>query len=237
MTMMNVSKRLGFWAALCGLVLAGALLSGCQTGGSDPRFSEVPGLNSPPPAPATTPTMGTPAAAASPDSARDPYRLRANDAVIINFTDLPSAMGPQQPLLLTIKEDGTIRLIQDQVFVAAGKTRNQLEKEIHDRYVPDFFKTLTVMVGYQPQSQFYNVGGEVKLPNRQVYIGSLTVLGAIRSCGDFTDFANKKKVELTRADGAKFVINCVKAQRDPKLDLEVFPGDRIWVPRKSAFSW
>ena len=108
-----------------------------------------------------------------------------------------------------------------------------MEKEIHDAYVPKYFRALTVMVQRQQASQFYYVGGEVKLPNRQVYIdSSLTVLGAIRSCGDFTDFANKKKVELTRPDGSRFIINCIKAQTNPKLDMEVFPGDRIWVPRR-----
>ena len=92
------------------------------------------------------------------------------------------------------------------------------------------------MVKRQPQSRFYYVGGEVKIPNRQVYIGSLTVLGAIRSCGDFTDFADKKRVTLTRGDGTQFTINCVKAQKNPKLDLEVFAGDRINVERRKPWA-
>jgi hypothetical protein len=27
-------------------------------------------------------------------------------------------------------------------------------------------------------------------------------------------------------------VNCVKARQDPKLDLEVYAGDKIYVPRR-----
>ena len=52
-------------------------------------------------------------------------------------------------------------------------------------------------------------------------------LGAIKAAGGFTDFANKKRVKLTRADGTTETVNCIKALEDPHLDLEVFPGDGI----------
>jgi hypothetical protein len=39
-------------------------------------------------------------------------------------------------------------------------------------------------------------------------------------------------VKLTRADGTTAIINCIKAQDDPRLDLDVYPGDRIHIPRR-----
>ena len=58
------------------------------------------------------------------------------------------------------------------------------------------------------------------------------MLKAIASAGGFTDFANKKKVKLTRVDGRTQTVNCVKALDNPSLDLEVYPGDKIHVPRR-----
>ena len=55
---------------------------------------------------------------------------------------------------------------------------------------------------------------------------------ALQSAGDFTDFEKKKKVRLKRPDGTSAIVNCVKARENPKLDLPVYPGDTIFVPRR-----
>jgi len=60
----------------------------------------------------------------------------------------------------------------------------------------------------------------------------MTVLRAITSAGGFTDFAQRKKIQLRRATGQKFMINWYKASQDPKLDLPVFPNDLITVPKR-----
>jgi len=145
----------------------------------------------------------------------------------VNFQDLPTV---QPQLQVQVDENGKITLIENETFTAAGKTRAQLEKEVRDRYVPDKFKKLTVNI-MQPERLFY-VGGEVKNPNRQSYIGPITVLKAIQSAGDFTDFAQRKRVKLTRLNGKTYIINALKARDEPKLDLPVFPGDTIHVPRR-----
>jgi protein involved in polysaccharide export with SLBB domain len=83
----------------------------------------------------------------------------------------------------------------------------------------------------KPGERFYTVGGEVVAKSRQLYVGQTTVLRAIVSCGDFTEFANKRKVEIIRADGTREVMDCVKARKNPKFDRPVCPGDAIFVPR------
>ncbi len=129
-----------------------------------------------------------------------------------------------------IKEDGSITLILNQKFQAAGKTIGALQADIRDRYVPQYFKYLTVTI--KTQERFYSVGGEVRSPNRQAYTGYMTVLRAIDTAGGFTDFSRKTDVEVTRANGEKYVVNCKKAQNHPELDREIFPGDKIFVHRR-----
>ncbi len=218
---MNMSRlgqfgRLGTW---CALLAAGLWLAGCKSG-PDPRFSDLTETG----------------AATSPEEVSGSGFKEANvdvihegDALIITFADLPYLQPNVED---RVKQDGTITLLQNQTFKAAGKTRSQLEKEIRNTYVPKFFKAMTVTVKLTENTRFYYVGGEVKRPDRQVYLARITVLKAIQSAGDFTDFARKSKVVLTRANGTRFVIDCPKAQEDPNLDLEVYPGDKIYVPRR-----
>jgi polysaccharide export outer membrane protein len=226
MTMMKVSKLLGRWGVGCGLILAGLFFAGCQSGSPKRDFAEVPGLTA---APASVPANTAATAVSETNSDPNVYLLQPQDALRITFADLPT---PQLPFEDRIKEDGTVTLLLNQTFQAAGKTRAALEKEIRDRYVPRYFVNMTVSVIHQDQTRFYYVDGEVKLPNRQVYISRITVLKAIASAGGFTDFAWKTKVQLTRADGRKTTINSNKALANSKLDLEVYPGDKIWVPRR-----
>lgn len=237
--MTKVINHMGRLALGCGLLLVGAFLTGCQSGGSDGRFAEVPGIVSAAPAgtqgstPASEPAATTqgvtvPTAATAP-AGDSPDLIRVGDVLTITFADLP-APGVA-PIEDRVRDDGTITLLQNQTFTVAGKTRGQLEKEIRERYVPRFYVTMTVTVRPQRDTQFYYVGGEVREPGRQVYISRITVTKAIQSAGDFTDFAGKRKVKLFRVNGKVETIDCKKALEDPKLDPEVLPGDKIHVPR------
>ncbi len=156
--------------------------------------------------------------------------INPGDSLTITFSDLPYLQPAIQD---RVKEDGTITLLQNETFTAAGKTRGELEKDIRKRYVPNFFKAMTVNVLPDVQRQFYTVRGEVRAPGRQIYLSRLTVLKAIGSAGDFTDFARKGDVQLTRANGQIFHINAKKALANPTLDLEIYPGDSIYVPRRN----
>ena len=60
----------------------------------------------------------------------------------------------------------------------------------------------------------------------------MTVLKAIASAGGVTDFANKRNVKLIHADGRKKSINIKKAIDQPALDLQVYPDDKVIVPRR-----
>jgi protein involved in polysaccharide export with SLBB domain len=203
-------KRTGRWAAVCGLLAAGLLLAGCHSTSPTRDYADKPG-------------------AASGPSSNEGRVFHPGEAVIVAFSDLP-AIEPAHDV--KIKEDGTVTLLQNEEFTFAGKTPGVVEKEIRSRYVPRLYKYMTVTINWRDATQFYYVDGEVKAPARQTYIERTTVLKAIASAGGFTDFAKKAGVTLTRQDGRKFTINCKKARLDPKLDLEVYPGDKVYVPRK-----
>ncbi len=179
---------------------------------------------------AMTPAQPGVAAASSANSgALTPIdMIHVGDSLIITFSDMAYNVPQMQD---RVKEDGTITLLQNVTFTAAGKTRGELEKEIRKTYVPAYYKAMTVNVQFDAQHQFYTVNGEVKAAGRQVYLSRTTVLKAIGSAGYFTDFANKRDVQLIRS-GQIFHINANKALKNPSLDLEVYPGDLINVPRR-----
>ncbi|MDA7915873.1 polysaccharide biosynthesis/export family protein [Verrucomicrobia bacterium] len=153
--------------------------------------------------------------------------FRVGDKVMINFS---GHISPPPSHIETVKEDGTITLPLVGPTDAKGLTAKELEEAIHSMYVPDYFKRLTVTI--QAEERFFWVGGEVRKPGMLPYAGETTVLKCITAAGDFTDFADEKKVMLTRVNGKIYTINCKEAQRRPKLDLAVYPGDRIEVRRR-----
>src|SRR4030095_4642237 len=156
--------------------------------------------------------------------------LRIGDPVRISFSGNAT---PPQDVEERIKEDGTINLPLVGSLTAEGKSAGQLQKEIQDLYVPKYFQRLTVTV--KTENRVFYVDGEVKHPDRFIYQGEITVLQAIAAAQGFNEFAGRGRVELTRSTGEKLKIYYRKARDNPSLDLPVFPGDRISVPRRSPF--
>ena len=208
------------WRAF-GFLLVGLIFSGCSSPSNDILFSDNP---QPPSALTGTGTTPTSATAGGDLTAA---RFHVGDTVTVSFSGtadtIPDHVEP-------IKEDGTITLPYISAVRAVGRTAGELQNDIHNLYVPKYYVRLTITVS-SPQRVFY-VGGEVKQPGRQLYIGETTVTKAIQSAGDFTDFANQSKVWLTRSNGERIKVNCSKAMKDPTLDPPVYPGDQIQVPRR-----
>ena len=198
-------NRPGYLCLLCSLALA-AVLPGCGT--------------HPPPKTAGSTPSATNANVQSP--------LRIGDKIRVELTGIPDKIDPIEQ---DIKDDGSITLPYIGRVIAAGKTSIESEKEISTNYVPTWYKHISVTV--TPVARFFFVGGQVNNigpGGRILYTGPITVIGAIEAAGDFTPFADKKRVQITRVNGAIEHVNCVKAIKTPKLDLPIYPGDRIFVP-------
>jgi protein involved in polysaccharide export with SLBB domain len=204
-----------------GLLLAGLVFTGCS---SPPTLDSIPDgkvqSGSPAPALAGKPADG------DEQSNSEVARFHVGETVSVAFSGPPDPIEPHEEL---IKEDGNITLPLIGSVKALGKTAGELQNEIHDLYVPQYYVRLTVTV--KPGDLVYYVRGEVKGPGRQLYVGETTVTKAITSASDFTDFASHK-VWLIRANGQRVKVNVDKALENPTLDPQVYPGDQVVVPRR-----
>jgi polysaccharide export outer membrane protein len=134
-----------------------------------------------------------------------------------------------QPVVQNIREDGTITLPLIGAIPAIGKTAEELQKAIHDAYVPKYYPELTLTI--KGEAGFFFVDGEVNARGQKEYVGQMTIVKAITAAGGFTDFAKETKVRLTRGKQTQ-IINVKKAITDPKYDVPILPGDKIHVPRR-----
>ncbi len=205
--------NLGFFTF--GVLFAGAIFAGCQSSSIDPIFSDNPAS-----------PLGT-GSSTTGYSVTEVARFHIGDTVTVQLTGLPETIEPH---VEPIKEDGTITMPNIGHVQAAGKTAGELQNEIYNLYVPKYYRHLTVTVN--TGDRVYYVTGEVKVPGRQLYTGQMTVTKAITTAGDFTDFANHKKVWLIRANGQRIKVNCDKALQNASQDPPVYPNDQIQVPRK-----
>lgn len=205
--------------------------AGCaSSGGADPNPDSAfrfPGQS----APAGAAAPAAPAAPGLGLTHMEGVVLSPGELVTITFSDLPHPFSAAMPERRErIREDGTITLPFNVTVKAAGRSPVEVEREIHAQYVPKLFTQITVTI--RPEERFYFVGGQVKVPNRYPYGGRMTVLRAIDTGQGFTDFANKRKIELRRVNGERIMVDWHKAVRDPRFDPPVYPDDQIIVHRK-----
>jgi polysaccharide export outer membrane protein len=154
------------------------------------------------------------------------YTIQVGDSITATFSDVSGIPA----ITDTIKDDGTLTLIYNEKFQAAGKTVGALQEEIHARYVPSYFKYLTVTVTLP--ARFFTVSGEVRGPNRFAYVGRTYLTQAITIAGGFTDFAKKTNIQLTHANGRQQRVNYKQAIQDSAFDPEIYPGDQIYVAKR-----
>jgi protein involved in polysaccharide export with SLBB domain len=209
--MISMIKKLSRYA-LAALFAASIVLVGCDTIGQ----------------PAGSAKSG---ASAAPSADRIPLRVGDSVKVILTFPNRPnSTQFPTEEHKVTVKEDGTIALPYFPAIPAANKTCKEVEQAVHDLYVPAYYTTLGVTV--EPDSRFFYVGGEVLKNDRHEYIGPITVTQAIQSSQGFTEYANRKKIRLIRSTGKIEIVNWNQAIDHPDKDPQVYPGDKVEVPRR-----
>lgn len=192
-----------------------ALFAACQSTGTSPgTFSALPSTNLPINGAMQEDEGGT--------------GLQVGEKVTIQFInagpDMPPAWEQQ------VREDGAITLPHNLTVNALHKRRGELEKEIYDLYVPKYYRRMTVNV--KPEERWYWIQGQVRNPSQLKHTGQLTVLQAIASAGDFTDFADRKDIDVIRKSGEKLNVNAKKAARNPELNIPIYPGDTIIVNRR-----
>jgi protein involved in polysaccharide export with SLBB domain len=158
--------------------------------------------------------------------------LQIGDAIEVQLTGTPL---PVDALHMVISEQGTINLAYiNHSIQAAGKTCQELQEVIRTNLVPKIYSYANVTV--TPNGRYFYVGGQISgNSGRQLYLSHITVSGAINSAGGFTEFAARRRVQVTRLNGKIYIVDLIKALKHPELDLEVLPGDRINVPRRTIW--
>jgi protein involved in polysaccharide export with SLBB domain len=208
-----------FWLSIICLTWVALVVPGCKT--DQPLVDPAPSTN-------------TVANLNPPDSGKGKNRLQKEDHITISFSGTPVEV---QPIEKVVSDDGTITLDHiDHPLQAAGKFPQDLAEEIHTNLVPDYYSHCNVTV--IPEGQYFYVLGEVNQSGnggRFPYFSGITVTKAIATAGGFNPFAYQGGVQLTRLDGTNYTIDCPKALKDPAQDLEVYPGDRVYVPKRNLW--
>ena len=201
---------------------------------STTNFDPSPASQDPRTLPAPTQNPGTEAGAPS-DPPRpgnlqnmisDVYRLKPLDQVITTMR-FPN----QQVTEEVVDEKGMITLPLLGDVKVAGFTTSELEAELARLYVEGGFYKRVIVTVLVPTLN-YTISGEIYRPGRYEIRGTVTLVQAIAEGGNFTEWADKKKVQIIR--GTQFIEkNYFEILSDPRQDIEILPRDSIRVPRKS----
>jgi polysaccharide export outer membrane protein len=152
-------------------------------------------------------------------------QLRPGDSLTVALQGVPDpSINPVQ-----IDDRGNVTLPYIGIMSTAGTTPGELAQRIRDTYVAkQIYRTVDVSVSVT--ERYVYVGGEVARPGRIVWTPDLTVGKAIQAAGGFTLYAKETKVNLTREQKA-YDVNVTLAQKNPRQDIRLMPGDSVQVPR------
>ena len=151
----------------------------------------------------------------------------------------------EDPKSLTITDAGDIEVPYYGLARAEGKTCKQLAQEIKSLLEKTYYYRATVIVAVEVINKTRVLGrvyvaGQVRTPSAQDLLATETntVSKAILKAGGFSDFADKKKVQVVRtvAGGSKktFTVNVLDIWQNGQtdLDLVLLPEDQIFVPAR-----
>jgi len=164
----------------------------------------------------------------------EPRVLREGDIVKVEFPGAPDLNTRE-----TIKRDGKIALLVGQVE-AAGKTVEQLQREILDLYAPQLV-TKVVIVSVEASSFPVYITGAVSRSGKMTFDRPVTALEAVLEAGVNLAAANLKAVRLTRTSGGNTEVIMLNLDRELKgkpaqaKPLYLKASDILYVPEK--FQW
>jgi len=168
----------------------------------------------------------------------DRYQLVIGDQLSFRIIE-----DEEEPRLLAVTDSGEIEVPYLGRYPATGKTCKELaaglKTELEKKYY--YQATVVIAVNSMPRSRgkIYLVGA-IRAPGPQDISSdeTLTVSKAILRAGGFSDFANQKKVKVTRTTGKgkddtqTFLVDVESIFEDgnTKNDLVLQPGDLIFIP-------
>ena len=166
----------------------------------------------------------------------DKKRLGPNDYV--SFRVVEDRDNESQRL--RVNDNGELEVPYIGLVPAQGKTCKELAFTIKGSLEKEYYYHATVIlavdrVSEKSRGKVYVYGsvkaqGPQEIPADENY----TVSKAIIRAGGFGDFANKRKVKVTRKNGKEFTIDLKRVieEAHTEEDMVLVPDDQIYVPQR-----
>jgi protein involved in polysaccharide export with SLBB domain len=155
--------------------------------------------------------------------------LRNGDIFELTLSGMPVEYAQEFHLSLTVGDDGEVRIPLIGGIKASGTSTTQVARAIERKLVAEkIFTNPTAVINLQPQSRFVTVGGAVRAPQAVPWNNDMTLSNAITRAGDFSDFANHKKIKVTR-EGKVSYYNLKNSEKDPTQNPKLLPADEVTV--------
>jgi protein involved in polysaccharide export with SLBB domain len=166
----------------------------------------------------------------------DKKRLGPNDYVSFRVVE----DRDEESQHLRINDNGELEVPYIGLVPAKGHTCRELAYTIKGALEKEYYYHATVIVAIERVSEKSRgrvyVYGSVKGQGPQEIPAdeSYTVSKAIIRAGGFGDFANKRKVKVTRKNGQDFIIDLKRVIEEGRTeeDLVLQPDDQIYVPQR-----
>lgn len=141
---------------------------------------------------------------------------------------------------LRVSDNGELEVPYIGPIPAEGKTCKELAYNIKAALEREYYYHATVIlaldrVSEKSRGKVYVYGsvraqGPQEIPTDESY----TVSKAVIRAGGFGDFANKRKVKVTRKNGEDFTIDLKRVIEEgkPDADMVLQPDDQIYVPQR-----
>ena len=141
---------------------------------------------------------------------------------------------------LRVNDNGELEVPYIGLVPAEGKTCKELAYSIKAQLEREYYYHATVIlavdrISEKSRGKVYVYGsvkaqGPQEIPPDESY----TVSKAVIRAGGFGDFANKRKVKVTRKDGKEFTIDLKRVieEAHTEEDMVLQPDDQIYVPQR-----
>ena len=166
----------------------------------------------------------------------DKKRLGRNDYV--SFRVVEDRDNESQRL--RVNDSGDLEVPYIGLVPAEGKTCKELAYRIKGALEKEYYYHATVIlavdrVSEKSRGRIY-IYGSVKAqgPEEMPPNENFTVSKAVIRAGGFGDFANKRKVKVTRKDGRDFTVDLKRVIEEghTEEDLVLEPDDQVYVPQR-----
>jgi protein involved in polysaccharide export with SLBB domain len=177
-------------------------------------------------------TMATGATGTTGSTASTAYIIQPNDELSIKFF-----YNPELNEDVVVRPDGKISMQLVDEIQASGKTPEQLDKELTERYSVELKRPAVTVILRSFGGQQIFVGGEVGRPQAITLTPQMTPLQAVINAGGFLDTADKENAIVVRAGANNqpqtYSMNLEQIAEGeiPDTKFQLHAGDVVYIPK------